>query len=130
MHSKSSVGIPYEHVRNIPLLGYRCIPTGVRSRLGTRSEGACMKTRDKDLVMQMLEALDDPAAVITLSIMRYRGMPSEMAAIERPVLDFISEHFNTAADGTWPAKALEGYRASSSSDQRVTDPPFQLLFDW
>ena len=80
-----------------------------------------MTARGKDLATQMLQALDDPAAVITLSIMRYRGMPPDTAALERPVLDFISEHFRTAGGGTWPAKALEAYRTSSLSDPRITD---------
>ena len=89
-----------------------------------------MKRHGIGLAMQMLQALDDPAAVITLSIMRYQGMPSETAALERPVLQFISEHFETTVGGTWPAKALEAYRASSLSDPGVTDAHFQHLFDW
>ena len=86
--------------------------------------------QEQDLATQMLQSLDDPAAVITLSIMRYRGMPAEIVALEQPALNFISEHFETAIDGTWPAKALEVYRASSSSDPRITDAHFQHLFDW
>ena len=89
-----------------------------------------MNAHDKDLAMQMLQALDDPAAVITLSIMRYRGMPPELSAFEHPVLGFISEHFKVATDGTWPAKALEAYRASAVSNERITDAHFQHLFDW
>jgi hypothetical protein len=89
-----------------------------------------VKRHAKVLAMQMLQALDDPAAVITLSIMRYQGMPSETAALEQPVLQFISEHFETTVGGTWPAKALEAYRAASLSDPRVTDAHFQHLFDW
>ena len=89
-----------------------------------------MKPRDEDLAVQMLQALDDPAAVITLSIMRYRGTPSEIAALEKPVLEFLSEHSETDGEGTWPAKALEAYRASPSGDPRITDAHFQHLFDW
>jgi hypothetical protein len=86
--------------------------------------------RSEDLGWQLLQALDDPAAVITLSIMRYRGMPAEMAALEKPVLEFLSEHSESEGEGTWPAKALEAYRASSSGDPRITDAHFQHLFDW
>ena len=89
-----------------------------------------MKTPDRDLAMQMLQALDDPAAVIMLSIMRYRGMPPELAAFEQPVLGFISEHFKAVTSGTWPVKALEIYRASAVNDERITDAHFQHLFDW
>src|SRR5262249_17303058 len=89
-----------------------------------------VEERGRDLALQMLQSLDDPAAVITLSIMRHQGMPPEIAALEKPVLNFISEHFETAIGGTWPAKALEAYRASSSSDPRMTDAHFQHLCDW
>lgn len=65
-----------------------------------------------------------------LATMRCRGMPPDTAALERPVLDFISEHFRTAGGGTWPPKALRAYRASSLSDPRITDAHFQHLFDW
>jgi hypothetical protein len=65
-----------------------------------------MKTPDRDLAMQMLQALDDPAAVITLSIMRYRGMPPELAAFEQPVLGFISEHFTMTGSGSLPGRTL------------------------
>ena len=88
-----------------------------------------MRQQDNDLATQMLQALDDPAAVITLSIMRYRGMPSEVAALEQSVLKFLAEHFETAS-GIWPAEALEAYRASSFDDERITDAHFQHLFDW
>jgi hypothetical protein len=89
-----------------------------------------MRTHDDELAVQMLQALDDPAAVITLSIMRHRGMPPELSALEQPALEFISEHFKAAIDGTWPAKALEAYRASAVSNERITDAHFQHLFDW
>jgi hypothetical protein len=62
--------------------------------------------------------------------MRYRGTPSEIAALEKPVLEFLSEHSETDGEGTWPAKALEAYRASPSGDPRITDAHFQHLFDW
>jgi hypothetical protein len=89
-----------------------------------------MRQRDNELASQMLQALDDPAAVITLSIMRRRGMPPGMAALEQPVLKFLSKHFEASTDGIWPAEALEAYRASSFDDQRITDAHFQHLFDW
>ena len=89
-----------------------------------------MRRQDNDLAVQILQALDDPAAVITLSIMRYRGMPSEVAALEESVLKFLAEHFETATDRIWPAEALEAYRASSFDEERITDAHFQHLFDW
>ena len=44
--------------------------------------------RGKDLAGQMLQALDDPAAVITLSIMRCRGMRPEITALEKTSIEF------------------------------------------